>query len=119
MLVEDDTDEHLGRFHCNANGENISVNRLYARWLGVGKLELLGWKFLNYIHPEDVFRVRTHWDSCRAEHRPYHTTFRMISTSGEIFTVEVSATPIPEVLPAKRWVGVVRRIHGEHHINPD
>lgn len=114
MLVEDDTDEYLGRFHSNARGENISVNRLYARWLGVGKLELLGWRFLNYVHPDDVHRVRAHWDACRAENRPFHMQYRLIAVSGDVFTADVTATPIPEVLPVKRWVGVIRRLHDDH-----
>lgn len=108
--AENDTDESIARFHCNVDGENTYVNQTYARWLGVGKAELLGWNFLNVIHPEDVDRVRTHWDQCRREHRQYRMVHRMVTSSGDTLTVSVTATPIPQDNPAKMWVGHARKL---------
>lgn len=108
--AENDSDGHVGRFHCNASGENTYVNQPYARWLGVGKSELLGWKFLNFILPSDVDRVRRYWDACRAEHRQYRCKHSLVGADGEIIEVEVVATPIPEGGPAKRWIGTIRRL---------
>jgi PAS domain S-box-containing protein len=113
VMAENDADDELGRFHSAATGENTYVNQLYARWLGVGKTELLGWNFLNFIHPDDVHRVRAHWDACRSEHRQYRQRHRMVDAEGGVFHVEVVATPIPETGPAKRWVGVIRRIDND------
>lgn len=107
--AENDTDESIARFHCNVDGENTYVNQTYARWLGVGKAELLGWNFLNVIHPEDVDRVRTHWDQCRREHRQYRMVHRMVTSNGDTITVAATATPIPQEGPAKMWVGYARR----------
>lgn len=113
MWVENDTDDNVGRFHCNAAGENTYVNQVYARWLGVGKTELLGWKFLNFMHPDDVERIRRYWEQCRIEHRQYRLRHRMVDTDGHVFDVEVVATPIPELAPVKRWIGSIRRLNDE------
>lgn len=110
VWAENDIDESIARFHCNTDGETTYVNQTYARWLGVGKAELLGWNFLNVIHPEDADRVRTHWDQCRRENRQYRMVHRMITSGGATITVAVTATPIPEKGAAKMWVGLARKV---------
>lgn len=109
VIAENDTDESIARFHCNVAGENIYVNQTYARWLGVGKAELLGWNFLNLVHPDDVKKVQAHWDQCRRENRQYRMTHRVIATNGTVFSIAVTVTPIPEGAQVKRWVGHARR----------
>lgn len=109
MLVENDTDE-VGRFQCDGTGKNTYINQTYARWLAVGKAELMEWNFINFIHPDDVVRVRQQWDTCRAEHRQYHNRHRMVASTGAVIEIEVIATPIPDGPPAKRWVGTLRRV---------
>lgn len=109
MWAENDSDDDVGRFHCSAAGENIYVNQTYARWLGVGKAELMGWNFINFVHSDDIDRVRREWDACRAEHRQYRIRHRIVATDGEVIEVEVIATPVPEAAPAKRWIGSIRR----------
>lgn len=115
MLIENDSDDGVGRFHCNGAGEYTYVNQSYARWLGVGKPELLGWRYLNFVHSDDVDRVRQHWELCRSDHRQYRLRYRMVAADGEVFEVEAVATPIPESAPAKRWVGSVRRLDRDNH----
>ena len=116
--AENDSDDEIGRFHCNAFGETTYVNQLYARWLGVGKSELMGWNYLNFVHPDDVDRVRQHWEVCRSEHRQYRSRHRLVAADGEVFEVEVVATPIPESAPIKRWIGSIRRL-GNDRCQPD
>lgn len=111
-IAENDTDEAIARFHCSPSGENTYVNQTYARWLGVGKNELLGWNFLNVIHPEDVARVQAHWAQCRIEHRQYRQTHRVIASNGEIITLSVTVSPIPEGGNTRRWIGYARKVNG-------
>jgi len=118
MWAENDSDAEIGRFYCNAAGANTYVSQLYARWLGVGKTELMGWNYLNFVHPNDVDRVRQHWETCRSEHRQYRSRHRMIAADGEIIEVEMIATPIPESAPIKRWIGSVRRLDSDRR-QPD
>lgn len=113
MWAENDSDDDIGRFHCNGAGENTYVNQLYARWLGVGKSELMGWNYLNSIHPNDIDRVRKYWESCRSEHRQYRIRHQMIAADGEVIQVEVIASPIPEFPPIKRWIGSIRKVYDQ------
>lgn len=113
VRAENDSDDSIGRFHCSATGENTYVNQTYARWLGVGKAELMGWNYLNFVAAADVDRVRKHWEVCRAEHRQYRIRHHMTPVDGAVVEVEMVATPIPEVSPSKRWIGTVRRITNE------
>lgn len=110
MWAENDSDDEVGRFHADMAGETTYVNQLLARWLAVGKSELLGWNLFNYVHTGDAERVREHWDRCRAEHRHYHDRYRMMSAHGDSFEVTVTAIPIPEGRDVKRWVGSIRRV---------
>ncbi|MGH8073668.1 MAG: PAS domain-containing protein [Lysobacter sp.] len=105
-----DVNIEQAEFEADATGANTYANLTYARWLGVGKAELLGWNWVNFLHPEDRLAVRREWDSCREEHRVYSMRYRMIDADGEEFTVDAIATPIPEAPPAKQWLGVIRRV---------
>lgn len=118
MWVENDSEDEIGRFHCNAAGESTYVNQRYARWLGVGKSELLGWKYFNFIHPDDIDMVRRHWQACRSEHRQFRIRHRIVAADGEVIEVEVSATPIPESAPIKRWIGCIWRLDSDRR-RPD
>lgn len=110
MAAHNDNDPNKGTLECDASGANISVNRTYARWIGVGKDELLGWAFLNYVHQDDRERVRDDWMLAMKECRPYHNRHKMLTADGEVICVDVSATPIPDTPPIQRWVGVVRLV---------
>jgi PAS domain S-box-containing protein len=105
-----DIDIEQAQFETDATGANTYVNLTFARWLGVGKAELLGWGWVNFVHPDDRIRVRAEWDACRAEHRKYNIRFRFLDAGGEAFPVDVLAAPIPDSPPAKQWIGVIRRI---------
>jgi len=105
VIAENDTDEHVARFHCSAEGSNVYVNQAYARWIGVGKADLLGWGFLNVVHPEDVDGVESHWEQCRKERRQYKHRHRVITTTGKVLTLDVTCTPIPETGTVRKWIG--------------
>lgn len=110
IRAQGDTDIERGQFETDESGANTYVNLTYARWLGVGKVELLGWGWVTFVHPDDRIAVRGEWDACRAEHRVFNKRFRMLDSGGDAFTVDVLATPIPESPPAKRWLGVIRKV---------
>lgn len=109
MRARTDNNVEAAEFECGPDGANTYVNTTYARWMGVGKNEILGWNWVNFIHPEDQHRVRKEWDRCRAEHRPYRQQYRMMTASGEVFLVTAYCTPIPDLPPAFSWVGIIRR----------
>lgn len=115
-VAENDTDESLARFRCSTTGENVYVSQTYARWLGVGKSDIMGWNFLNTIHPDDAARVQSHWAQCRAENRQYRTTYRAITSAGDVITLAVTCTPIPEGGATRCWIGYARKVeHDADH----
>ena len=110
MRARGDINIEAAEFECGQDGSNTYVNQTYARWLGVGKAELLGWGWVNFIHPEDRDGVRREWDLCRAEHRVYRLRHSIIASDGEVILVDTIATPVPDAPPAKQWIGVMRRV---------
>ena len=110
FAASNDIDDNVGRFYGDSLGANTYVNQTYARWLGIGKAELLGWGFLNSVHPDDVVSVRAHWEQCRKEHRQYRMRHRLCTPKGESFEVDVVSTPVPDSGPAKRWIGTIRKV---------
>lgn len=110
MRARGDINIEASEFESDSTGAYTYVNRTFARWLGVGKQDLLGWGWVNYIHPDDRVKVRQEWDLCRYEHRVFSMRYRMIEDDGDDFLVETIATPIPDIAPAKQWLGVIRRV---------
>lgn len=109
IQAEDDADALTARFDCSETGENTYVSQTYARWLKVGTEDLMGWNYMNYVHPDDRAQVTRLWDICREQHRIYENRHRMVAADGEIIEVSVIATPIPRHPPARRWIGIMRK----------
>lgn len=109
MRARGDTNIEAAEFECSVDGAFTYVNQTFARWLGVGKSELLGHAWLSFVHPDDRDMVRREWDLCRAEHRVFNKRFRFIDSDGDVLRVDPIATPIPDAPPAKQWIGVMRR----------
>lgn len=110
MRARGDINIEAAEFEADATGAVTYVNLTYARWLGVGKGELLGWGWVNFLHPEDRNRVRFEWDECRKQHRVFNLRYRIVSIDNETITVDALITPIPEAPPARSWIGVMRRV---------
>lgn len=113
LRAEADAGDTVGRFDAGVHGGNTYVNQTYARWLGVGKSELLGWNFLNFVHPDDVEPLRKAWDTCRREHRKMSYKVRFVPAFGGEFTGVISLIPVPDGPPAKKWIGSLRRVEYE------
>ena len=99
----------VAEFTCASEGNVTYVNQTLARWLGVGKQELLGWGWVNYVHVDDRDRVRREWMACVKEHRTLSIHYRLVEADGDITNVHAVATPIPDAPPARQWVGVIRK----------
>lgn len=105
-----DINIEAAEFECDIHGAHTYVNLTYARWLGVGKAELLDWGWLNFVHPDDRLRIRGEWGMSRAEHRIFNQRYTIVASDGECIVVDTLITPLPEAPPAKSWIGVMRRV---------
>ena len=111
MRVNQDSDPRRATFECHADGRTDQVNKTYLRWAGRTDEEVLGYGWLNAVHVEDRARVREEWHQAVAESRTCSVRYRMVSTSGEVFMVESTATPIPEgQAPPDRWIGLIFKV---------
>lgn len=94
-----------------------SVNATLARRLGVGKLELLRFGYMGFIHPLDLSAFRQEWALCAAEHRPYQGVLRWKRPADGVFLrMQWVLSPIPEPpeTPIQQWLGI-----GEFEIDED
>lgn len=103
-------DPNLAMFECDTEGKNIEVSDTYCRWLNLSRDELLGWGFMSYVHPDDREKVREEWEACIADRRVYSMRHRLLTSGGEVLSVDVSCRPIPETGPVQRWIGVIRQV---------
>ena len=99
-----------GAFQCTPGGSNTFVNLTYARMLGVGKADLLGNQWKNYVHPDDAVAFLAANNAALSEHRPFFGRTRMVRSDGEVVTVDVTIYPDPERPPAHRWFGKIREV---------
>lgn len=99
-----------GQFQCTPAGSNTFVNLTYARLLGVGKADLIGNQWKNYIAPEDAPRFLAANALALAEHRPFNDRCHMVRSDGDRVLVDVTMYPDPERPPAERWFGRIREV---------
>jgi PAS domain S-box-containing protein len=105
-----DSDPTAARFTCDSIGENTHVNATYCRWLGVGRDELIGWRWLSFVPEFDRERLRDEWDSARRERRAYRVRHALETGDRRVIYVDTVVTPVPEEGPIHRWIGVMRRV---------
>ena len=65
-------DDKKGLFYCDLSGHNTWVNRTYARFLGCGQDELLGYGWKSFIKTQELARYNKIWveafkDGCEFE----------------------------------------------------
>lgn len=97
-----------GAFQCTPTGSNTLVNLAYARMIGVGKADLLGNQWKNYIAPQDAAAFLAANAAALAEHRPFNGRCHMVRSDGDLVLVDVTMYPDPERPPAERWFGKIR-----------
>lgn len=96
------------RFICDSDGRNLNVNTAYARLVGCGRDELMGFgyqRFLpNDINPEYI----ADFNAAAEQHRSFERAVRIRRPDGTEVHANVRIVPHPEhEPPAHYWVGVV------------
>lgn len=96
------------RFICDNDGRNLNVNTAYARLVGCGRDELLGFGYQRFIpnltNPDYIadFAVAAE------QHRSFECSVRIHRPDGSEVIANVRIVPHPEhEPPAHYWVGVV------------
>ena len=96
------------RFICDSDGRNLNVNTAYARLVGCGRDELMGFGYQRFLpngaNPEYI----ADFNSAAEQHRSFERAVRIRRPDGTEVHANVRIVPHPEhEPPAHYWVGVV------------
>ena len=78
----------------NASGEVVSGQPDWAAYTGQSPEEIVGWGWLNAIHPEDRARTESVWGTSVATHAVYQIEHRVRRHDGEYRVMACNAVPI-------------------------
>ena len=96
------------RFICDNDGRNLNVNTAYARLVGCGRDELLGFGYQRFIPSSINPSYIAEFDSAAKQHRSFERSLRILRPDGTEVLTNVRIVPHPEnEPPAHYWVGVV------------
>ena len=96
------------RFICDNDGRNLNVNTAYARLVGCGRDELLGFGYQRFIPSNTNPGYVAEFDSAAKQHRSFERSLRILRPDGTEVLANVRIVPHPEnEPPAHYWVGVV------------
>ena len=96
------------RFICDGEGRNLNVNTAYARLVGCGRDELMGFGYQRFV-PNDLNPgYADDFDNASEQHRSFERAVRIRRPDGTELPAQVRIVPHPEnEPPAHYWIGVV------------
>lgn len=96
------------RFICDSDGRNLNVNTAYARLVGCGRDELLGFGYQRFM-PNDINPgYVAEFDNAAEQHRSFEHPLRILRPDGTEVLTNVRIVPHPEdTPPAHYWIGVL------------
>lgn len=96
------------RFICDGEGRNLNVNTAYARLVGCGRDELMGFGYQRFV-PNDLNPgYADDFHSASEQHRSFERAVRIRRPDGTEIYAQVRIVPHPEnEPPAHYWIGVV------------
>ena len=98
----------IPRFICDNDGRNLNVNTAYARLVGCGRDELMGFGYQRFIPSNINSGYVAEFDSAAKQHRSFECSLRILRPDGTEVLANVRIVPHPEnEPPAHYWVGVV------------
>lgn len=96
------------RFICDGEGRNLNVNTAYARLVGCGRDELLGFGYQRFIPNLTNPNYSADFAAAAEQHRSFERSLRILRPDGTEVLANVRIVPHPEnEPPAHFWVGVV------------
>lgn len=110
IRVMTSSDPQVATFETDGAGLFVEVNKTLTRWTGRQPKELDRWGWINTVHQPDQIRVRAEYEQGVKDCRQFTIHFGMVGDEGEVFEVDLTATPIPEdTVPCEKYMGQIRR----------
>lgn len=99
------------RFICRTDGENLNVNTAYARLVGCGRDELLGFGYQRFVAPALNPGYMTAFTEATQQHRSFESSIFFRRPDGKVVEAQVRIVPHPEnEPPAHYWVGIITSV---------
>ena len=96
------------RFICDSDGRNLNVNTAYARLVGCGRDELMGFGYQRFLPNDTNPGYAADFNNAAEQHRSFERAVRIRRPDGSELIAQVRIVPHPEhEPPAHYWVGVV------------
>lgn len=89
-------DSKLGVFSCTTEGKNLWVNRTYARFLGCGVDELLGYGWKKFIHTDELERYNKVWRSAFDDGCEFEETVEFLTVEHQRVNLHVTVSAIKD-----------------------
>lgn len=124
VMLSDITAMQLGQFElsdlpmfvCDNDGRNRQVSAAYARWLGVGRDDLLDYRYKRYFPSYELARYMPLFQQAADDHVEFEDVLMMEKPDGTRVYGEVRMVPHPRATgPATHWVGMVSPISKEEY----
>jgi nitrogen fixation negative regulator NifL len=98
-------------WQTNATGEVVADNPMWREFTGQSEREILGWGWLNTIHPEDQQRVNQKWQEALQQKSIYEVECRIKNRYNEYGDFSVKGVPITDKAGnIISWVGTCSNI---------
>lgn len=89
-------DSKLGIFYCNLEGKNVWVNRTYARFIGCGVDELLGFGWKKFIKTDELERYSKIWRTAFQDGCEFEETVEFINVDHQRIKLHISVSAIKD-----------------------
>lgn len=89
-------DSKLGVFSCTTEGKNLWVNRTYARFLGCGVDELLGYGWKKFIRTDELERYNKVWRSAFDDGCEFEETVEFLTVEHQRVNLHVTVSAIKD-----------------------
>lgn len=99
------------RFICDSEGRNLNVNTAYARLVGCGRDELMGFGYQRFLPSDTNPEYIAAFNSAAEQHHSFERAVRIRRPDGTEVYANIRIVPHPEhEPPAHYWVGIVTAV---------
>lgn len=124
VMLSDITAMQLGQFElcempmfvCDNDGRNRQVSASYARWLGVGRDDLLEYRYKRFFPSFELSRYMPLFQQAAEDHVEFEDVLMLERPDGTRIYGAVQMVPHPRAAgPATHWVGMISPITKEEY----
>jgi PAS domain S-box-containing protein len=99
-------------FSSQSGGDRNYLSERFYEYTGALPSSALGFRWVDYVHPEDVAGINARWKECVQKEVEYESEYRLRSASGEYRWFRARAIPVRDATGhIAKWCGTCADIH--------